>query len=290
MTKRNKTIALILFGITLLGLIVLAAGISRLEFQPGERFSLPQQDIRNENQPSNMDWIDTVLTIARVFLGLSVLLMPFYILYLIFTRQGRQDLVRLIPRLVGFVILLLIISRLPLASWFEEEVLSENGIGPGNEMFAPAPVAEFAANPPTWIINLVGVVLALVITGIAGMVILNRKRKPVDYRPFERLADEAEEAIQSLYAGKDLRETIIRCYRDMSLVLDQERGIKRDSAMTTHEFETLLRDKALPGAAIHELTHLFEEVRYGNNPPNDGDESRAISSLSAIVDALRSQG
>jgi hypothetical protein len=57
--------------------------------------------------------------------------------------------------------------------------------------------------------------------------------------------------------------------------------------MTTQEFEKLLQGKGLPDEPIHQLTLLFEEVRYGNIAPGEGDETRAISSLRTVVSALR---
>jgi hypothetical protein len=285
-TKRNKTIALIFFGITILGLLILAAGISGLEFRSGQPFSLSRQEEQGTGEALNMEWVDLVLTLARVFLGLAVILMPLYVIYLFFSRQARRDLMRLLAALVPLIALLLILSRLPQSQFMEEELLGEGGPGFGDEIL-PAPLVEFVANPPNWLINLVGVLLALVLTGIVAIIIINRKRKPVKLMPFERLAQEAEEAISDLYAGRDLRETIIRCYRDMGLILDQERGIRRSDTMTTQEFEKLLQGKGLPDEPIHHITLLFEEVRYGNITPGEGDETRAISSLRRIAVALR---
>jgi hypothetical protein len=287
-TKRNKAIALVFFGITLFGLIVLATGISDLQFRPGEPFSLAGRSERDSGEIFNMDWLDIALTFARVFLGLAVILMPFFVIYLFFSRNARRDLLRLLATIVPLMVILLILSRLPQSQFFEEEIFGGNGPGLGEEI-VPAPLAEFVTEPPTWVVNLVGVVIALILTGLITMIVINRKRKPVGIMPFERMALEAEGAIRDLYAGRDLRETILRCYRDMSLVLDQERGIRRSETMTTHEFEQVLQGKGLPDEPIHQLTLLFEDVRYGNLNPGEADETRAISSLGAIVSALRSK-
>jgi hypothetical protein len=231
--------------------------------------------------------MDGLLTAARVFMGLAVILMPFYILYVIFSRQGRRDLIRLLAALIPMMALLLILARLPQDAFFNEQLLGENGLNFGDEL-AGAPLVQFAADPPGWLINLIGILLALFITGVAALIVINRKRLPVNAHPFERLAQKAEGAIHDLYAGKDLRETIIRCYREMSVVLDQERGIRRNETMTTHEFEELLlQGKGLPEGPIHQLTLLFEEVRYGNVQPGEQDETRAIASLSEIVAVMR---
>jgi hypothetical protein len=287
-TRRNKAITLIFFGITLTGLIFLAAGISDLEFMPGEPFSLNEPDNQERGGTLNNDWMDILLTAARVFMGLAVILMPVYILYVIFSKQGQRDLIRLLAGLIPFMALLLILSRLPQNTFFNEQLLGENGPNFGEEL-AGAPLAQFAADPPDWLINLIGIILALFITGIAAVIVINRKRLPVNYHPFERLAQTAEGAIHDLYAGKDLRETIIRCYREMGVVLDQERGIRRNETMTTHEFEEVLQGKGLPEGPIHQLTLLFEEVRYGNAQPGEQDETRAIASLSEIVTVMRSK-
>jgi hypothetical protein len=285
-TRRNKALTLIFFGITLIGLILLAAGISDLEFNPGEPFSLNEQENQARGETVNNDWMNVLLTVARVFMGLAVILMPFYILYVIFSKQGRLDLIRLLAGLLPMMALLLILSRLPQDAFFNEQLLGENGLNFGDEL-AGAPLVQFAADPPAWLINLIGILLALFITGLAAIIIINRKRLPVHAHPFERLAQKAEGAIHDLYAGKDLRETIIRCYREMSVVLDQERGIRRNETMTTHEFEELLQGKGLPEGSIHQLTLLFEDVRYGNVQPGEQDETRAIASLNEIVAAMR---
>jgi hypothetical protein len=285
-TRRNKALTLIFFGITLIGLILLAAGISDLEFMPGEPFSLNERDNQERGGTLNSDWIDGLLTAARVFMGLAVILMPFYILYVIFSKQGRLDLIRLLAGLIPMMVLLLILARLPQDAFFNEQLLGENGLNLGDEL-AGAPLVQFAADPPAWLINFIGILLALFITGLAAIIVINRKRLPINAHPFERLAQKAEGAIQDLYAGKDLRETIIRCYREMSMVLDQERGIRRIETMTTHEFEELLQGKGLPEGPIHQLTILFEDVRYGNVQPGEQDETRAIASLSEIVAAMR---
>jgi hypothetical protein len=285
-TRRNKALTLIFFGITLIGLILLAAGISDLEFMPGEPFSLNERDNQERGGTLNSDWIDGLLTAARVFMGLAVILMPFYILYVIFSKQGRLDLIRLLAGLIPMMVLLLILARLPQDAFFNEQLLGENGLNLGDEL-AGAPLVQFAADPPAWLINFIGILLALFITGLAAIIVINRKRLPINAHPFERLAQKAEGAIQDLYAGKDLRETIIRCYREMSMVLDQERGIRRIETMTTHEFEELLQGKGLPEGPIHQLTLLFEDVRYGNVQPGEQDETRAIASLSEIVAAMR---
>jgi hypothetical protein len=69
----------------------------------------------------------------------------------------------------------------------------------------------------------------------------------------------------------------------MSLALEQEQGIERKDFMTTREFEHLLETAGVPHDPIHQLTRLFEAVRYGNWQPNPVDEQKAIHCLQAIM-------
>jgi hypothetical protein len=55
--------------------------------------------------------------------------------------------------------------------------------------------------------------------------------------------------------------------------------------MTPSEFEQALQGKGLPREPVHQLTHLFEEVRYGARQVGEREERQAIDSLSAIVAA-----
>ena len=94
---------------------------------------------------------------------------------------------------------------------------------------------------------------------------------------------EAEEAWQKLKTGLDLKDVVIKCYRQMSLALAKEQGLEREDFMTTREFENLLEAAGVPHDPIHQLTQLFEAVRYGNWQPNPIDEQKAIHCLEAIM-------
>jgi hypothetical protein len=47
--------------------------------------------------------------------------------------------------------------------------------------------------------------------------------------------------------------------------------------MTTGEFENLLETAGLPHDPIHQLTQLFDAVRYGNWKPNPADEQKGYT-------------
>ena len=94
---------------------------------------------------------------------------------------------------------------------------------------------------------------------------------------------EAEKAWRALQTGLDLKDVIIKCYRQMGLALKEEQGIEREDFMTTGEFQHLLATAGVPYGPVHQLTRLFDAVRYGNWQPNPTDKHEAIQSLEAIM-------
>jgi hypothetical protein len=96
---------------------------------------------------------------------------------------------------------------------------------------------------------------------------------------------EAREAVEDLRAGADLRDTVMRCYFEMSRVLDETRGLHREEAMTPREFAHTLKEVGLPGMAVERLTQLFESVRYGAHVSEEREEKDAIACLETIIEA-----
>jgi hypothetical protein len=73
----------------------------------------------------------------------------------------------------------------------------------------------------------------------------------------------------------------------MLQAVEEYKNIRRDRDMTPHEFELALERRGLPREPIHQLTELFEQVRYGGQVPGRAEERLAVSSLSAIVSACQ---
>ena len=82
-----------------------------------------------------------------------------------------------------------------------------------------------------------------------------------------------------------MRATVLRCYREMSSLLRERRGIRRGQTMTAREFEQQLAQAGVHNEHIRRLTQLFERVRYGANIPQQRDTDEAVRCLTAIVQA-----
>jgi hypothetical protein len=143
----------------------------------------------------------------------------------------------------------------------------------------------FEAHTPLWLelLVIVGVALSAAVLVFFLLDFFVRRKTPPLARSFERLAQEAQNAVDALQAGGDVKDIVIRSYLQMSLIVREELGLAREKAMTPDEFEQTLVSTGVPRQPVHHLTRLFEEVRYGNRPTGREDERQAIADLSAIA-------
>lgn len=137
---------------------------------------------------------------------------------------------------------------------------------------------------PPLLIWLAWIGLGLMIILLAVRIVFWQGRRT---RKGDPLMVQAELALQALRAGEGFRNVIVRCYSEMSLVLQRERGLALEETMTAQEFERLLLARGLPQPPIDQLTRLFEAARYGCHPPSSIDEQAAFDSLTAIVKHIR---
>jgi len=184
--------------------------------------------------------------------------------------------------MIFFLIYLLMQAVQPLTPWEEqvtpvETTLEQSSNPPGDFLQPP----DFIANPPQWFVLIISVGL---ITLLLGLIWFFGRRFPrLAESPLEQLALEAHYALEELRAGSDLKDTIKRCYREMSRILSEQQGLQRPQAMTPREFEQYLSQSGLRDEHIRQLTRLFEGARYGAKAPAEREEHEAIACLTAIV-------
>lgn len=289
MTKR-KLLTVVLLGAAVLALLALAAGLAQVKFSPGEPFTLGSREpprLPPAGAPAELSPAMRVL--LRIWLILTLALLPFSVFYLLISPTARR---RLLQNLIVFGVFMLIMSSLGQ----QLRLLGENGLFGGLDMSrlteagAPGQPAEFSGSPPGWLIILTSFILAAVVIGlIAGLIyaITRNHHQPAPRVSLVRIAEEAESAMTAIQAGSDLRDTVIRCYVEMSRVVRTSRGIARQQAVTAREFEEQLARAGLPGSSVHDLTRLFEDVRYGAKSLDPREEGRATACLAAIADACR---
>jgi hypothetical protein len=286
---RGKAGVLLAVLAALAALILLSASLAEVDLQPGQPMPAVAHATPGAELPASFDLPGglSAQLFMRIVYVLMMVLLPVSIIVLLVSRELRkQVLARLIPLVLILAVLVLGRSRLQDQRAAATPVPAEVEPGASAE---EGSVIAFDASPPTpvvWVTRIVvGLALALV-AGIALWLLWRASRR--ERRPIEQVAEQAMHAIEALQAGDDVRNVILRCYFEMSCILADERGLKRQSTMTPREFERRLTEAGLPELAVQRLTRLFEGVRYGAKIAAGAEEEQAIASLAAIVDACRS--
>jgi ABC-type multidrug transport system fused ATPase/permease subunit len=133
---------------------------------------------------------------------------------------------------------------------------------------------------------LIGLAVALILVGVWWW--LNRwwKRRQMllaMQRPLDDIANIARASLDDLAAGRAWDDVILDSYFRMSRVVEKQRGLARQHAMTPSEFAARLEQAGLPGDAVRRLTRLFESVRYGAHSSTPEEINEAVTCLSAIL-------
>ncbi len=274
------------FYITLavIGIAILAAGLSNLQFQPGLPIPGAEPEVLVPAQVTRTDRTTPEIgfpVFVQVLFGLALIgFIVFWVSGLI-RNSNKKQLVRIGLALVGMVILYLVFPRTE-----PNTQITSVGQEPAIEVSARpeynvAPVGD----PPVYFIWIVAGLLGL--AALVGILVF-ALRIYRQWKVSSALKEEVESALQDVYDGADLRNIILRCYLQMINILKLEHGIERDEALTPREFERLLEASGIPDEPIRQLTNLFERVRYGSKPTTEKDEQEAINSLAAIRTACQS--
>lgn len=276
MTGSAKRKTLILLGLVMIITVIIAASLSQMELRPG----MPLPSINNGQVVISPDIQEvpvafTVSEVLEVLFALVLAVSMLYAMYRIIRSIGWVNVrshiqtitvIILIAGSITFLILLLPRTQDPLVM----------ELPPPTQM----PLVRSPLGPvPILLLWLVGIAL-LMSSILLGIWIFAPSKQQTT---IDLVGLEAEKAWQALMTGLDMKDVIIKCYRQMSLAVEKEQGIERKDFMTTREFENLLEAAGIPHAPIHQLTQLFEAVRYGNWQPNLMDEQKAIHCLQAIV-------
>jgi hypothetical protein len=228
----------------------------------------------------------------RALLFLMALLLPVALVYVIVSRDAKKQVLRQVLRNVALLLPLFIafyfLARTQLDRVEQLPAEPLGGVMPAGEEVAGSP-AQLIAEPPRWIAWPATLALAaLIAVGFVGAAWYVWRRSHRAERPLEKLAREAQEALVALQAGAELKDTVMRCYLEMSRIVRRHRGIRRAEAMTPREFAAYLAKAGLPEEHVQQLTRLFEAVRYGTRTPSEQEARQAIDCLAAIVEACRS--
>lgn len=277
-------------SIALIALLVLSAGLSQVELLPGQPINLAdiQNPITGEAASPQPASVALGAVWNLVFVVLVWIALPLAVIHLILSPEARRRVLRDVSMLLGFVIFWLLLPRV-LANNLDNlqlPVPTAPDTGPlGRATGGP----DLMTDAPNGLVALITILVALALaaTLVGGAWWLWQRRRGTTKRqpgtPTDRVAEQAQHTLGDLHAGRDFKDTIVRCYVEMSRVLAQHRGVERPADMTPREFQRLLSEIGLPMQPVQQLTRLFEAARYGDGPVTARDEEDAEACLTAIV-------
>ena len=284
--KKRQILAL---SLALAAILVLASGLPNLQFEPGESLHLyawlrsalgtdaeiEAEDISTE---SPLPPASSILNEWSLVITFWIFLLT-AVLFAIISPQYRRELLRWASIILAFMLVMpRIIERLnpPELDPFGEGALGELPLV-DNSIPEPPP---FIQQPPDWLLTLVGILLLVLL--LAGIALAWRwlQRKP---DPKTIVVANIRHALSEIESGSEFNDVIIDCYDKMCRALQRSRGIQRHTALTPREFEATLSHSGITSRHIGELTRLFEGARYGSQAPDSTAETRAVTSLRAIL-------
>jgi hypothetical protein len=281
MTQRTKNIALLLLSAALISVILLAASLSNLQLHPGSPFPGGGNSGDSANPAAASPSLKSYsFPILQGILALIFLILVIYVPIRMMALVNVKVILRLV---LAMVILLVLIFLLPHLDLGQPAYIPSEPSGISTPPSFDYPVTPLG-RPPQALIWLVIIGIGLGLSVFIFTLVKGWLRPP----PVEaELLQDAEAAVNDLKAGADLKNVIIRCYLQMTRSLQEERGIERNYAMTVREFETRLNSLGFPAAPVHQLTSLFEKLRYGEQAMDANDEQVAVESLSQIIQFCR---
>lgn len=276
--KRAPLLLALLLCIALL--VLLAASLPRLTYSTAT-FTLgdtaAQQTVPTPNANPDLDEqaVELPLLIRGALLLSAAGLLLFYLLA---TPEMRARLRRQIIGGISLCLTLYVVIRYVLPALIPpaQQAALTGTTGTGSD----------AVPAPTLLVYGTSTLVAALLVGSAWLLILAVKRRR---DPLDDVAQEARAALANLEAGRDVRETIVRCYLEMSRAVSTARNVRRQPEITPREFELQLADAGLPQHATRRLTRLFEQVRYGGRRAGESEIREAHDCLTDILAACEAR-
>jgi hypothetical protein len=266
-------------AITLLLILILAAGVSSVELLPGRAFA-----------PESFGGSDGFGLASRIhvpsallaFLG-SVLrvaiwvLLPFALIHFFRSRSARK---RVLLQL--FYLLLFAYALFSISEGLNLQRAAPTGLTPPNQSLPGAAAQPTTSIPvaPSWVFFVLSGAAASAIAYV-GLRIYRSTQRDV-----HGVSAEARLALDALESGAKLEDVIQRAYQRLCQATLARRGIGRAKQTTAREFGGQLSSAGLPSRSLIVITRLFEKARYGNSPMDQEDERKAVAALRDILRAL----
>ncbi|CAG1002416.1 hypothetical protein ANAEL_03068 [Anaerolineales bacterium] len=285
---KDKRAILAVSVLALFSLVALAGAMRNFVFRPTRSLG------REEAQVIRLPIADIFESIESIPLQKQIAFIVMIVLFMVLgfallSPEMRRRLLRQLLNLAAaiFVLYYFIKEKPGLLEEMLGDPVATGKAGPINQPeFAPPPVFQ----PP----QISGWISFLVAFGIVILVALlfwrvNRwwsvhMRTAESSQPLDEIARAARRSLHTLSTGSgSVHDRIIQCYDDMSRVVSERQGLRREYAMTPSEFAERLKSAGLPREPVGRLTRLFEAARYGGRTSTQGDIDEAMDCLTSIL-------
>ena len=284
MTRKTKRISLLLLVGALVSVVLLSASLSGIQLQAGSPFPGAENSANVIQSPGKSTPALTYPSpgsLLKGFFALVFLILAIVVPVRLLPSLDLKKILRLILVLIVlFIIVLNIPSVSPVPPIIQDEPI-DTAVPPSFE-YPVSPLGQ----PPQGFIWLVMTGLGLGV-GVLVLKVFIKRLRPTRIK--EQLLQDAISAVNAINAGDNLRNVILRCYLQMTRALQEGRSIRRSDNMTVREFESWLESNDLPAGPVHQLTRLFEKVRYGNRQFTLDEERIAVGSLNEIIRVCRNE-
>jgi len=284
MKKRTRPAILFYLALVTIGLILISASLPELQFKqgipiPGAEPSPAITEGETESATSSVD-ADSVwqTPLALAFVVILVIL-----IFSLVKKVNVKKSLGLAGGLLGIVLAAILLNQIKFTSQPGAQPTSVDLTVSPSLSYNSAPIGE----PPEQLFTVITILLSL---GIVLLVLWLSYQTIRRTQKRDPIAIEAAAALKAIEAGDSLSNVVLRCYMQMERVASEEQGIEREGSATPREFQTLLAAKGIPLSSIHQLTFLFERVRYGAKELDLDDERVAVECLSEIRLACESIG
>ena len=304
--RASRWIAFVALAAAIVPILFLAGGLGGTEFSDGRPFDerdparLLIESGGVATPPRSLD-----LWLAYAPIGLLLLSLGVYVAV---KGRGSQGSARRrnVATLVGLALIMIALAWVardrmlenlkreaaaPAEAVLEEEQNSRvSDSWPAPPEIPPSTASGDARATSLLLQSFFAVVAIAASVGLVVAISRLRARRPVVVPPSstDGLLVPVEAALDRLRQGRDAAGVVEECYRDMMVALARALGLN-PRAMTPREFACAAAAVGLGGAAVDELTELFELVRYGSRP-DAPMAPRALHCMTRLRDVLAAAG
>ena len=286
----KRTPLLLITTLAILLLVILASGLSALRLKPAQPMILNNGEAVNPVQ-------DSLTEVSRGFNEISpwqqILLVGSFLLAVLLAiifmpAEARKKFLMLMLKLgiLAFIILYFLDDfKLESEGMMPEETIPMLNTAPdeGEIVGIPPEIIQPEEVSPIW-----SYVITLFVVVVLGIIIWLIWRKFANSPPEEdislkKISRIAKASRDDLEKGAEWENIIIRSYVEMGEVINERRGIKRQSELTPQEFSAKLILAGIPAEPVQRLTQLFERARYSTHSADEGEVEEAVKCLDEIA-------